>query len=91
MAALKPLSIEEYPTGTSIRLADMTPLQRAFAEAEHDGCEDEPAGHPLSEHEPWDLTDDPTGVETWDSFMARLARHGIRLELIAADSQDVRR
>lgn len=86
MATLKLLSIEEYPTGTSIRLADMTPLQLAFAEAEHDGCENEPAGHPLSEHEPWDLTDDPTGVETWDSFLARLGRHGLALVFVEPSS-----
>lgn len=80
--ALEPLSIEEYPAGTVLRVEDMNPVHRAFAEAEHEDCPEEPPGHPLSAHAPW-TGGDLDGVETWESFVARLARHGLTLAIEA--------
>lgn len=77
---LPPLDREEYPVGSIVRVADMGPVERAWAEAEHEGCPEAPDGHPLSAHEPWS-GGDLDGVETWASFEARLARHGLTLAL----------
>ena len=56
-------------------VCDMGPLERAYAEAHHELC-DEGEPHLLSAHEPW--SGDEIG-EPWDDFMARLARHGLTL------------
>jgi len=79
----EPLDIETYPVASRYSVDDMTPIERAWAEAEHEGCDEDPVGHALSEHSPWTGAD-LDGVETWRSFMARLARHGLTLVLVKA-------
>lgn len=61
------------------RVSEMIDIQRRWAEAEHEWtCADDPDPHPVEAHEPFDVT---VGEESWDDFMARLARHGLRLSL----------
>jgi hypothetical protein len=64
----------------TVRIEDMGPLELAYAEAMHEGCEDGPP-HPLELHSPWSGSD-LDGVETWYEFTARLARHGLTIEAI---------
>jgi hypothetical protein len=44
----------------------------------HEDCWEQPPGHPLSQHSPWSGSD-LDGIESWDDFVARLARHGLVL------------
>lgn len=64
------------------RVEDMGPVERAFSEAMHEGCDDG-GPHPLSDHSPWS-GGDLDGVETWAEYTARLARHGLTLSLVDA-------
>lgn len=68
-----------YPEGAVVRVEDMGPVERAFAEAEHERCEDG-SPHPLAAHSPWS-GGDLDGGEPWSAFMDRLARHGLSLTL----------
>ncbi len=68
-----------------VRIENMTPIERAYAEAMHEDCGESPAGHPLADHSPWSGSD-LDGVESWDDFTVRLARHGLTLTLDAARS-----
>jgi hypothetical protein len=66
-----------YPDDAVVRVEDMGPVERAYAEAMHEDCTDGPS-HPLSDHSPWS-GGDLDGTEPWPSFMARLERHGVVL------------
>lgn len=58
------------------RVSQLGEIERRYSEALHDESCDDPPGHGLVAHEPFDLyeTDEP-----WSAFEARLARHGLRL------------
>jgi hypothetical protein len=58
---------------------DLGEMERQYAEADHELCEDGDP-HSLEAHEPFDVLE---GDESWESFTARLARHG--LVLVSAD------
>jgi hypothetical protein len=75
--------LREHPEGAVVRVEDMGPVERAYAEAMHEDCPEEPKGHPLSDHSPWS-GGDLDGTEPWDAFVDRLARHGLTLTLAAA-------
>lgn len=82
------MGVEHYPEGSIVRVADMDPVERAFAVAEHETCEEFPIGHPLTDHEPWS-GGDLDGVETWRSFTDRLSRHGLTIVLEHHEPDDV--
>lgn len=66
-------------------IESMGPVERAYAEAMHEGCTDGPE-HPLSAHSPWSGSD-LDGVELWSEFTAKLARHG--LTIVSAHTLDL--
>lgn len=68
-----------------VRVEDMGPVERAWAEAMHEECAEPPAGHPLADHSPWS-GGDLDGVMTWEEFTALLARHGL---VIAFDDSPI--
>jgi hypothetical protein len=68
------------------RVSDMSNVEAAFVEAMHDvDCGEGPVGHPLSDHEPFDLD---TAQVPWPTLVSALRRRGLLIVEIDSNERD---